>query len=461
MAFSAAIATPNLPLHRWAAESRKPLWASGPYNGAAEKENLKSPPVSAPSQKTSDEKQRVAPKDNTIRRPDDLDKLSVWCDRLHPATLEPDEEAPALEKAYHALRNDADIKQYKDDVRFLRLCVRYAGVSEKPLEVFDTLEAHGVGYEHALLYEGWAASLEVARRFMEAEVVYLRGLERNAQPLPRLKERLEAFRRRQARRASRKAKPTKAKRGKLEAELPTVSQEDASPSALTDATSLTEATPGLSAVLERTSSGHRFQGLNSASSRPALSRSNSVFGYQAAAKGHRGGLRSRSSSLQRGAGVDSRSYLRAASIGAEATQELTTTCVRALLMKDRRSMSSWSGLSDRASEFDDPTCTMELAKNEVLGLFGAPLEAHERELDSPPGRMDMQPPASGSEGLLQGGGVNDGGGFAVFEESTGEMLGGLGFAGGFQVAERQEELHQVSSMIPVWDDQAFLEAMDE
>ncbi|RGP60905.1 bub kinase [Fusarium longipes] len=84
--------------------------------------------------------------------------------------------------------------QYKNDPRYLKLWVHYIHFfSETPRETYMFLSRHGIGESLALFYEEYAAWLEGAGRWAQAEEVYKLGIEREARPVPRLMRKYKEF----------------------------------------------------------------------------------------------------------------------------------------------------------------------------------------------------------------------------------------------------------------------------
>ncbi|KAF4459438.1 BUB kinase [Fusarium albosuccineum] len=96
-----------------------------------------------------------------------------------------------LERATKAFIGSA---QYKNDPRYLKLWVHYIHFfSEAPRETYMFLSRHGIGESLALFYEEYAAWLEGAGRWAQAEEVYKLGIEREARPVPRLMRKFKEF----------------------------------------------------------------------------------------------------------------------------------------------------------------------------------------------------------------------------------------------------------------------------
>lgn len=89
--------------------------------------------------------------------------------------------------------------QYKNDPRYLKLWLHYIQFfADTPRETYMYLSRHGIGESLALFYEEYAAWLEVAGRWSQAEEVYKLGIEREARPVQRLLRKFKEFEERQA-----------------------------------------------------------------------------------------------------------------------------------------------------------------------------------------------------------------------------------------------------------------------
>ncbi|CAM1507348.1 Fc.00g069890.m01.CDS01 [Cosmosporella sp. VM-42] len=84
--------------------------------------------------------------------------------------------------------------QYKNDPRYLKLWLHYIHFfSDAPRETYVFLSRHGIGETSALFYEEYAAWLESAQRWAQAEEVYKLGIERDARPVQRLMRKFKEF----------------------------------------------------------------------------------------------------------------------------------------------------------------------------------------------------------------------------------------------------------------------------
>lgn len=97
---------------------------------------------------------------------------------------------PLLEQT---TRRFTTFKQYKSDIRYLRLWILYSKYIDTPRDIFRFLEANDIGTSSASLYEEWATIEEGNRQFKEAEAIWMLGVHRRAEPLGRLKRRKNDF----------------------------------------------------------------------------------------------------------------------------------------------------------------------------------------------------------------------------------------------------------------------------
>jgi checkpoint serine/threonine-protein kinase len=111
-----------------------------------------------------------------------------------------------LERATKALLNSA---QYKNDPRYLKLWISYIRFfSDSPRETFAFLARHNIGEGLALFYEEFAAWLEGAGRWSQAEEVYKSGIDRKARPTPRLVRKYNEFQERHSQRPENVSEPS-------------------------------------------------------------------------------------------------------------------------------------------------------------------------------------------------------------------------------------------------------------
>jgi checkpoint serine/threonine-protein kinase len=103
---------------------------------------------------------------------------------------------PLLERATKTFQSSS---HYKNDPRYLKIWLHYIRLfSDAPREVFAFLARHSIGEGLALYYEEFAAWLENAGRWSQAEEVYRMGIEKDARPVERLARKFGEFERRKA-----------------------------------------------------------------------------------------------------------------------------------------------------------------------------------------------------------------------------------------------------------------------
>lgn len=124
---------------------------------------------------------------------DIYDRYVRWTLDAYPSTqaTPASQLLPLLERATKAFLGS---NQYKSDPRYLKLWLLYIRFfSDSPRETFAFLARHGIGEGLALFYEEFAAWLEGAGRWKQAEEIYKLGLEREARPAARLLRKFKEF----------------------------------------------------------------------------------------------------------------------------------------------------------------------------------------------------------------------------------------------------------------------------
>lgn len=124
---------------------------------------------------------------------DIYDRYIKWTLSAYPsAQATPESQLrPLLERATKAFQT---VAHYKNDPRYLKLWLTYIHLfSDAPKETFAYLARHGIGESLALFYEEFAAWLEGAGRWTQADEVYRLGIEREARPTERLVRKFGEF----------------------------------------------------------------------------------------------------------------------------------------------------------------------------------------------------------------------------------------------------------------------------
>ncbi|KAI4192510.1 MAG: hypothetical protein LQ346_004282 [Caloplaca aetnensis] len=139
---------------------------------------------------------------------DIYDRYVKWTMNAYPsAQATPDSQLrPLLERATKAFQSAA---HYKNDPRYLKLWLNYIRFfSDAPRETFAYLARHNIGEGLALFYEEFAAWLEGAGRWTQADEVYKLGIEREARPTERLARKFGEFQQRFEQRTQNGDEPT-------------------------------------------------------------------------------------------------------------------------------------------------------------------------------------------------------------------------------------------------------------
>ena len=127
---------------------------------------------------------------------DIFDRYVKWTFDAYPsAQATPQSQLlPLLERATKAFLSSP---HYQNDPRYLKLWLHYIRLfSDAPRETYAFLARHKVGELLALYYEEFAAWLEGAERWTQAEEVYILGMEKQARPQERLARKFGEFQRR-------------------------------------------------------------------------------------------------------------------------------------------------------------------------------------------------------------------------------------------------------------------------
>ncbi|KAL9093594.1 MAG: hypothetical protein Q9165_003989 [Trypethelium subeluteriae] len=127
---------------------------------------------------------------------DIFDRYVKWTLDAYP-TAQATPQSQLLPLIERATKTFLSSPHYKNDPRYLKLWLHYIRLfADSPRETFAFLARHNVGESLALYYEEFAAWLEGAGRWAQAEEVYRMGLDKQARPHERLARKLGEFERR-------------------------------------------------------------------------------------------------------------------------------------------------------------------------------------------------------------------------------------------------------------------------
>ena len=127
---------------------------------------------------------------------DIYDRYVKWTLNAYPSSQATPESGllPLLERATKSFLSSS---HYRNDPRYLRLWLHYIRLfSDAPRETFAFLSRHHIGESLALFYEEFAAWLEGAGRWAQADEVYRLGMDREARPVERLSRKYSEFQQR-------------------------------------------------------------------------------------------------------------------------------------------------------------------------------------------------------------------------------------------------------------------------
>ncbi|XP_008681224.1 mitotic spindle checkpoint protein BUBR1 isoform X1 [Zea mays] len=94
------------------------------------------------------------------------------------------------------VRTLLDDERYKDDLRFLKVWLEYAGNCADAEVIYRFLEANQIGQGHAIYYMSYASLLESKNKLRKANEIFDLGIARKAKPLEKLEAVYRAFLRR-------------------------------------------------------------------------------------------------------------------------------------------------------------------------------------------------------------------------------------------------------------------------
>lgn len=144
-------------------------------------------------QEYENELQSIGESDDPL---DVYDRYVKWTLNAYPSAQATVESGllPLLERGTKSFLSSS---HYRNDPRYLRLWLHYIRLfSDAPRETFAFLARHHVGEGLALFYEEFAAWLEGAGRWTQADEVYRLGVDREARPVERLLRKYSEFQQR-------------------------------------------------------------------------------------------------------------------------------------------------------------------------------------------------------------------------------------------------------------------------
>uniref|UniRef100_A0A0A9DXF9 BUB1 N-terminal domain-containing protein n=1 Tax=Arundo donax TaxID=35708 RepID=A0A0A9DXF9_ARUDO len=120
-----------------------------------------------------------------------------WVQESFPAGGECSGLGVMCEQCVRAFWHD---ERYKDDLRYLKVWLEYAGNCADAEVIFRFLEANQIGQGHAIYYMSYAALLESKNKLRKANEIFNLGIERKARPVEKLETVFRTFLRRSTKR---------------------------------------------------------------------------------------------------------------------------------------------------------------------------------------------------------------------------------------------------------------------
>ncbi|XP_010787157.1 mitotic checkpoint serine/threonine-protein kinase BUB1-like, partial [Notothenia coriiceps] len=75
-----------------------------------------------------------------------------------------------------------NVEKYANDFRYVNYCIRCASFYPEPVAVYNHVFSKGVGTRTAAFYVSWAKQFEENGKIEQAEAVFQKALENQAQP---------------------------------------------------------------------------------------------------------------------------------------------------------------------------------------------------------------------------------------------------------------------------------------
>ena len=96
-----------------------------------------------------------------------------WVEQSYPKGGKEGNVHIVLEKCIQKFKDDLSVHS---DWRYLEVWLKYAAISDRPVELYDYMYKNGLCTQLSGLYEAWAWHLESSGSFKKAEGVFVKGL---------------------------------------------------------------------------------------------------------------------------------------------------------------------------------------------------------------------------------------------------------------------------------------------
>ncbi|KAK3759558.1 hypothetical protein RRG08_009744 [Elysia crispata] len=118
------------------------------------------------------------------------DRYIKWTEQYYPKGGHEGQLMKLIEQCLKLFQNDL---KYSNDLRFIQVWLKFANLTEDPVEVFNYMFDIGVGLAVAQVYIEWATALERKGDLKRADAIYFEGLNRCTQFKDILKQSLLQF----------------------------------------------------------------------------------------------------------------------------------------------------------------------------------------------------------------------------------------------------------------------------
>ncbi|XP_078591050.1 mitotic checkpoint serine/threonine-protein kinase BUB1-like isoform X2 [Branchiostoma floridae x Branchiostoma japonicum] len=124
------------------------------------------------------------------------DRYIKWTEQNFPKGGKDGSLSTLLERCLLFFKDD---KRYSNDHRYLQAWIKFAGMTNQPVDIYNFLHDQAIGAQVSLFWEAWAWELEQEGDTKKADAVYMEGIQKQAQPVELLVRKQKEFQARVAR----------------------------------------------------------------------------------------------------------------------------------------------------------------------------------------------------------------------------------------------------------------------
>ncbi|CAH1261665.1 BUB1B [Branchiostoma lanceolatum] len=118
------------------------------------------------------------------------DRYIKWTEQNYPKGGKDGSLSTLLERCLLFFKDD---KRYSNDHRYLQAWIKFAGMTNQPVDIYSFLHDQAIGAQVALFWEAWAWELEQEGDTKKADAVYMEGIQKQAQPVDLLVRKQKEF----------------------------------------------------------------------------------------------------------------------------------------------------------------------------------------------------------------------------------------------------------------------------